>query len=216
MRSWKTSRPPLLLRGKQEGRDEIALGVPGLRALQSRPFALSLRPVLRLVAAKQQAWSANKEAVFREKAQASLKARQMPGLDRLRDWISTRNLPKAAVTNAPRLNAEAMLAGIGYDEWFGLDYLVIGDECERPKPDPCPYLTACQRLGVDAQHCLVFEDSPSGATAGVAAGATVIGIRSGQTPEKLLEAGCTFVIENFDDPKLWDHLKTLQPIAVAQ
>ena len=37
-------------------------------------------------------------------------------------------------------------------------------------PDPDAYLTAARRLGVDPHRCVVVEDSPAGAAAGVAAG----------------------------------------------
>ena len=155
---------------------------------------------------RREVWSKRKEFRFREVAQLSMKERQMPGLDRIREWIDLNGLGKAAVTNAPRENAEAMLSAIGYDEWFGKECLVIGDECERPKPDPCPYLTACKRLEVKPDDCIVFEDSPSGARAGVAAGAFVVGILSGQKEATLKEAGCSMIINDFQDERLWKHL----------
>eukprot|EP00980_Cylindrotheca_fusiformis_P000339 scaffold90_cov105-Cylindrotheca_fusiformis.AAC.2 len=154
---------------------------------------------------QREAWSIMKEARFREVAASSMMERKMPGLDRLKEWVEKNNLPRAAVTNAPRLNAEAMISGIGYSDGF-FHTLVIGDECEKPKPDPCPYLTACKHLGIDASGCIVFEDSPSGARAGVAAGAVVIGVLSGQEEAALLDAGCTFAIKDFTDSKLWNYL----------
>ena len=164
--------------------------------------------------AQREAWSQHKEAQFRKVAAASMHDRKMPGLDRFRDWIDEHELRKAAVTNAPRLNAEAILSGIGYDTWF--DALVIGDECAKPKPDPCPYLTACQRLGhVPAQQCIVVEDSPSGARAGVAAGAFVVGLLSGQDAATLRAAGCHLVVQDFNDPALWKHLETLTTPVMA-
>jgi beta-phosphoglucomutase-like phosphatase (HAD superfamily) len=159
---------------------------------------------------KREAWSLAKEARFRQMAQGTMKESQMPGLDRLCEWIDSKGLGKAAVTNAPRENAEAILSGIGYDEWFTSEYLIIGDECEKPKPDPCPYLTACKLLGVQGDECIVFEDSPSGAKAGVAAGAFVVGILSGQDEATLLVAGCHMIIQDFEDPKLWEHLERIQ------
>jgi beta-phosphoglucomutase-like phosphatase (HAD superfamily) len=154
---------------------------------------------------KREEWSVQKEARFREVAASSLMERKMSGLDKLKAWIEDKDLPRAAVTNAPRLNAEAMISGIDYNDGF-FQTLVIGDECEKPKPDPCPYLTACKNLGIDASGCIVFEDSPSGTRAGVAAGAFVIGILSGQEESALLEAGCSLVIKDFTDMKLWDYL----------
>ena len=46
----------------------------------------------------------------------------------------------------------------------------------NPKPDPEIYLLAAEKLGVDPGDCLVIEDSPSGARAGVAAGMNVIAV----------------------------------------
>lgn len=156
---------------------------------------------------KREEWSVAKEARFRAAAASSLRARKTPGLDRVRAWIEERDVPRAAVTNAPRLNAEAMIGGIDYGGFFHT--LVIGDECEKPKPDPCPYLTACENLGLEhASQCIVFEDSPSGARAGVAAGAFVVGILSGQEESTLLEAGCSLVITDFEDQKLWNYLES--------
>jgi beta-phosphoglucomutase-like phosphatase (HAD superfamily) len=56
---------------------------------------------------KAEEWSAYKEAKFRESAVGKLTA--MPGLERFMAWIDENNLEKAAVTNAPRANAEFML-----------------------------------------------------------------------------------------------------------
>ncbi len=47
-----------------------------------------------------QAWSAKKEAAFREYAAGKLEA--MKGVNRLFDWIDANSVKKAAVTNAPR------------------------------------------------------------------------------------------------------------------
>ena len=45
----------------------------------------------------------------------------------------------------------------------------------RSKPHPDVYLAAAAALGVDPRRCAVVEDTVTGATAGVAAGATVFG-----------------------------------------
>jgi hypothetical protein len=36
---------------------------------------------------------------------------------------------------------------------------VIGNECEKPKPYPDPYLKAIQLLKTTANRCIIFEDS---------------------------------------------------------
>ena len=53
---------------------------------------------------------------------------------------------------------------------------MAGDEVTQGKPHPEPYERACQALGVDARHCVVFEDSETGARSGNAAGAFVVAV----------------------------------------
>merc|ERR1711991_124819 len=101
------------------------------------------------------------------------------------------------VTNAPRVNADMMLAELGMDEIFG-DDVVLGEECARAKPFPDPYLTAMKRLGVDADASIVFEDTGKGIQAGVQAGAgLVVGIASSSSAEDLIRAGARVVIDNY-------------------
>ena len=54
-----------------------------------------------------------------------------------------------------------------------------GHETPRSKPAPDVYLAAAAALGVDPARCAVVEDTVTGATAGVAAGATVFGYSPG-------------------------------------
>jgi len=156
---------------------------------------------------QQRAWSDAKEARFRETAAAGLLASKTPGLDRLLRWVEVQRPGKAcAVTNAPRPNADAILRGLGLDAWFG-DRIIIGEECERAKPDPLPYVLGAERIGADPKRCVVFEDSPSGATAGKAAGCFVVGILSGQTHEALEAVGCDLIVSDFEDRALWEILE---------
>ena len=78
----------------------------------------------------------------------------------LLDYADRRGLKRAVVTNAPRANAEKVLAALGVGQ--RLPILVIGGELARSKPDPLPYLTALERTGALAPHSLAFEDSPVG------------------------------------------------------
>ena len=68
-----------------------------------------------------------------------------------------------------------------------------GYEYPRSKPFPDVYLAAAQALGVDPRRCAVIEDTVTGATAGVAAGATVFGFSPGDLghsgPEALRQVG---------------------------
>ncbi|MDH2328141.1 HAD family phosphatase [Cereibacter sp. SYSU M97828] len=106
----------------------------------------------------------------------------------------------ALVTNAPRANVDHMLAAIGLDGAF--DTIVHGDEMDRPKPDPLPYLTALDRLGATASEALAFEDSIPGIRAAVAAGIRTIGIATTLGDADLRRAGAAFSVTDFHDPRI--------------
>lgn len=54
--------------------------------------------------------------------------------------------------------------------------IITADDVTAGKPEPEPFLLAAERLGVDPQRCLVFEDSPAGVTAARAAGMRVVAV----------------------------------------
>jgi sugar-phosphatase len=56
--------------------------------------------------------------------------------------------------------------------------LVTADDVTIGKPAPDPYILAARRLGFEAKRCLVVEDAPAGVAAGLASGATVLGLRT--------------------------------------
>jgi hypothetical protein len=85
-------------------------------------------------------------------------SRAVKGLGRtaqLCRWIEDRNLKRAAVTNAPRANAELTLFLLGFTQFFPV--LVIGSEYDRAKPFPDPYLKALQLIGASPEHTFVSE-----------------------------------------------------------
>lgn len=70
--------------------------------------------------------------------------------------------------------------------------LVTGDDVQRGKPFPDPYLLGAQRLGFDPAECVVFEDAPAGVLAGIEAGAgLVIGVS-----ERALKSEADIVIRD--------------------
>ncbi len=55
----------------------------------------------------------------------------------------------------------------------------------KSKPDPEGYLIGAKAIGRDPQNCFVFEDSIQGLQAGMASGATVVGLVTTNPREKL-------------------------------
>lgn len=140
----------------------------------------------------------HKEALFRQNVRAHVVP--MPGLMALLDWTEDNNIPKAVVTNAPRLNANLLLDALNLTHRFGA--IVIGDELPHGKPHPLPYLEGASRLGLDASMCVAFEDSRSGVTSAARAGAYVFGITSSLPVDQLIAAGAHEGIADFSDARL--------------
>ncbi len=80
----------------------------------------------------------------------------------------------AVVTSANARLATARLTAAGLLQCP----VVTADDVARGKPDPEPFRAAAAVLGVDPARTLVVEDASAGVTAGRAAGATVLGVRT--------------------------------------
>jgi HAD superfamily hydrolase (TIGR01509 family) len=105
----------------------------------------------------------------------------------------------AVASGADRYKVEMQLKKTGMLDYFE-GRIFSGHEMPRSKPFPDVYLAAAKGLGVDPKRCAVVEDTVTGATAGVAAGATVFGYApaslSHSTPDDLREAGVALVFED--------------------
>jgi beta-phosphoglucomutase len=151
---------------------------------------------------KHEAYADEKEATFRRMA-SNLKP--LEGLLDLLDWAEGRGVKIALVTNAPRLNADHMLDVLGLAERFPVQITI--EQVERGKPDPLPYLTALERLGINAEEAIAFEDSPSGMRAAKAAGLFSFGVLTGLSADEMREIGADGAILTFRDPALWEVLE---------
>ncbi|EME99462.1 HAD family phosphatase [Streptomyces mobaraensis NBRC 13819 = DSM 40847] len=99
----------------------------------------------------------------------------MPGAKRLLTELAAHDVPTALVSASHRHIIDRVLRTLG-PEHFTLT--VAGDELERTKPHPDPYLTAAARLGVAPERCAVVEDTMTGVTAAEAAGCRVVAVPS--------------------------------------
>lgn len=143
-------------------------------------------------------FSEAKEANFRQVARHQL--RPMAGLLPLLRHLDQRQCPAAVVTNAPRPNAEFMLEVLELGDRFA--FVILGEDLPRAKPDPLPYQVALERLGIAPEAAVVFEDSPAGVRAAVAAQIPTIGVASSHDPARLKDCGARWVIADFTDPQL--------------
>ena len=96
------------------------------------------------------------------------------------------------VTSNGEARTRAWLAGAGLDG--SIDVVVGGDEIERGKPAPEPYLTALKLAKCEAKNARAVEDSPQGAQSARAAGiATFALLHDPKQGSADWPAGVTFV-----------------------
>jgi HAD superfamily hydrolase (TIGR01509 family) len=149
---------------------------------------------------------AAKERLFRELLLArDLEQFRIPGLHAFLDRHP--DVPKAVGTNAEPANLHFVLERFGLSRYF--QATVDGSQVGRPKPFPDIYLKAAELLKVSPENCIVFEDSPTGATAGLAAGMRVVGIET--TPTSF--QGVSLQVPDFNDPRLEAWLQAVSPRA---
>ncbi|MBN2195772.1 MAG: HAD-IA family hydrolase [Polyangiaceae bacterium] len=104
------------------------------------------------------------------------KCEPVEGAPELVALLGQLGVPLAVATSSSRRWFERKTSRHG---WFA-DFAVVvcGDDPDVPwlKPDPTIYLVTARRLGVPAERCVVFEDSPAGVQAAVAAGMQVVAL----------------------------------------
>jgi HAD superfamily hydrolase (TIGR01509 family) len=138
---------------------------------------------------------------------ARFRARRNEGLER--DLVAIRNALDAVQGVHEKLNGRIACASgadlfkvrlqlekVGLMRYFE-GRIFSGHDLPRSKPFPDVYLAAAAALQVDPGRCAVVEDTVTGVTAGVAAGATVFGYSPAEAghdaPNALREAGATLI-----------------------
>lgn len=104
----------------------------------------------------------------------------------------------ACASGADRHKVELQLHKTGLMPFFD-GRIFSGHEMPRSKPFPDVYLAAAAALDAPASACAVVEDTVTGVSAGVAAGATVLGYAPDGQGEALLQAGATRVFTRMAD-----------------
>ena len=115
----------------------------------------------------------------------------------------------ASSSSIARLTLCIDVLGLGDD--FS-NYVYSADMVQRGKPHPDIFLYAVEKIGVNARHCLVIEDSSSGIQASKAAGMISVGLCAGSHlraghAQRLTEAGAIFVAASWEEAA--DYVSTL-------
>lgn len=116
-----------------------------------------------------------------------------PGILELLQELRARHVKLAIATSAERSNAEWTLKQLNILDAF--DAVIVDQDVEHGKPAPDVYLKAMERLGVDARHSAVMEDSATGVRAAKAAGLRVIAVVTTHSRRELEQAGADKIVE---------------------
>ncbi len=103
----------------------------------------------------------------------------------------------ACASGADRIKVEMQLHKVGLWPFFG-GRVFSGHELPRSKPHPDVYHAAAAALGADPTRSAVVEDTVTGVTAGVAAGATVFAYAPAGQGDVLRQAGAHHVFAHMD------------------
>jgi beta-phosphoglucomutase len=141
--------------------------------------------------------AATKRRLFREMFNPTT----VPGIVPLLYDLRGRGYRLGLVTGSARSVVDESLAPTGATALF--DAIVTGDEVTRGKPDPEPYRTAADRLGIDPAECLVIENAPLGLRSAAAAGMDRVALETTLPAGHLSAAGAGWVFADVRALRGW-------------
>ena len=98
--------------------------------------------------------------------------------------LKEHGIPTAIVTSSDDVKMNALYSEYPlFPQYF--DAVITGSDVTESKPHPQGHLMPAKTIGRDPNDCYVFEDSLQGLDAGMAAGATVIGLTTNNPIDKL-------------------------------
>ncbi|PLQ02034.1 HAD family hydrolase [Cupriavidus pauculus] len=143
-------------------------------------------------------WFVRRDAALIEELEA------VPHIRQTIEAIQARGLPVCVASGADRIKVKLQLThtdllGLFMDPNDRREHIFTATEVEHSKPAPDVYLLAARTMGVEPSRCAVVEDSPTGATAGVAAGMTVFGYAARTDADELRAVGVKTVFTDMRD-----------------
>jgi pseudouridine-5'-monophosphatase len=131
----------------------------------------------------------------------------MPGAREFTDELASRGIPMAVATSTDARLYELKVSR--HRPWFSaFSAVVCGDDVRVGKGKPAPdiFLVAARELGAEPETCLVFEDSPYGVAAALAAGMQVVALPDPHMDRSRYE-GAHAIASGFDECRSWQLAK---------
>jgi len=123
-----------------------------------------------------------------------------PGVERLINEARAANIRLAISTTTTPANVEALISNtLGSDamQWF--EVIAAGDVVPAKKPAPDIYSYALEKMGLEADQCIAFEDSLNGILSSLGAGLKTIITINGYTSEDDF-TGAAVVLDQMGEP----------------
>ena len=137
------------------------------------------------------------------------------GLIQVLERLRKSGLRMAVATSSRREIAEEYLINANVYKFF--DVLVCGDEVNQGKPHPEIFLKAAEQINLEAQQCLMFEDSENGIYSASDAGGITILLKDIKSPNQAMLAKADFYYENmYAYLNDLDHYLDLMPMPKLQ
>jgi HAD superfamily hydrolase (TIGR01509 family) len=144
-----------------------------------------------------------REELKREVREASARASDpqplLPGVEALLGDARGLGLARGVASSSSCGWVEGWLVRHGIREM--VDVVVARDDVTNVKPDPELFLLAARRLGAAPAGCVVFEDSPNGMRAALAAGMRCVAVPNHLT-RSLSRPEVDLVLESLDERPL--------------
>ncbi len=112
--------------------------------------------------------------------------RPFPGVLKLITSLKEHGFKIAIASSAPMENIQWITRHLKIYSRF--DAIISGWEVTKGKPDPQTFLLAAEKLGIEAENCIVIEDAISGVTASKRAGMLCIAVTNTTPREELRRA----------------------------
>jgi HAD superfamily hydrolase (TIGR01509 family) len=136
-----------------------------------------------------------------------------PGITRIIDEAHAAGIRLGVCTTSDPNAIAGVLDLLGPERKARFGIVLAGDVVTKKKPSPEIYDLAKARLGLDAHHCVVIEDSRNGLLAAVGAGMPCLITTSAYTIEEQFPEAARVVPELGDPPDVLITLEDLHTLA---
>lgn len=117
-----------------------------------------------------------------------------PGVNDLLAHYQQAGVICGVASSSPMTHIQHRLEQVGVLHYFAA--LTSGHEVANGKPNPDVYQLAMQKLGVQADDCIAFEDSEPGAQAAIAANLNVVVVPDLKQPSDYVRQHCLQVVDS--------------------